>query len=80
MKIKIRLFGAFRKYSDTGELELEIPENSTVNELCGELRSLIPDEGLISESAIADESRILEKTEKIKEGSTLAILPPVCGG
>lgn len=35
---------------------------------------------LLRQSAIANESRVLEESDLVHPGMKLAILPPVCGG
>ena len=87
MKLPIRLFGAFRKYADGSELELELPEEcnlaSLKKALAAHLAELDPnfsDHALILDSAFADEKNILTEQDMIVRGTKLAILPPVCGG
>lgn len=86
--VELRLFGAFRKYEGTGPvLKLEVPVGAsvaTLKQILGQtLRQKFEDfdeDVLISESAIADEQRVLLNDEVLAPSSRLAILPPVCGG
>lgn len=87
MKVKVRLFGAFRKYGDGAELELELPQDATLTELRkafnDTLKSIDPsfsNAALIEDSAFADETSVLTDSARLIEGGTLAVLPPVCGG
>ena len=86
-RIKIRLFGTFRKWSESGEVELDIPLQATVSDL----KSVIEQElkknprtsdlsDIVFRSVLADEHRILKDSEGIEDSVTLSILPPVCGG
>jgi molybdopterin converting factor small subunit len=86
--VELRLFGAFRKYEGTAPvLTLEVPQGAsvvTLKQILGKtLRQKFEnfdEDVLISESAIADEHRILLDDEVLAPSSRLAILPPVCGG
>lgn len=88
IEIKVRLFGAFRKYEkDQSLISLEIPGDSSIEMVKDSIASYFSerfkdfsDDQLIKDSVIADERRILEPTETINHACTLAILPPVCGG
>lgn len=87
MNVKVLLFGGFRKFGNGREVEFSINPGSKVSDLrkmlALELSRLTPElssEALIRDSAIANESRILSDHESIERPSTLAILPPVCGG
>lgn len=88
IEIKVRLFGAFRKYEkDQSLISLEVPEASSVEQLKTFIASHFSekfkdfsDDQLIKDSAIADEKRVLDANDIVKSACTLAILPPVCGG
>jgi molybdopterin converting factor small subunit len=95
MNLKVRLFGAFRNYADTPEVECALPSHATQATLKMELERLLsathhshagPDEQrsrlsrLLAESALADEEKVLSETDPLRDGMRLAILPPVCGG
>lgn len=88
--VRVRLFGAFRRYEGDAELRVEVPSGTTVAALrsrVGEaLRAACPtfrDQGLLDVSVLADDERILDDGLALgeeRDGFTLAILPPVCGG
>lgn len=87
MEVKVRLFGAFRKYGNGSELQLELSENSTVRDLraalARKLTALDPgfrDQGLVEDSAFASEAEVLAETAALARGAVVAVLPPVCGG
>ncbi len=87
LEVKIRLFGAFRKYGNGSEIELKVPPLSPLsvvrNVLVAHLLHLDPDFSdvdLVNDSAFALENEILQGESKIEQACSLAILPPVCGG
>jgi molybdopterin converting factor small subunit len=86
LNLSIKMFGAFRKYHP-GTLDVSVPEGSTVSEvksaMVEALRRVHPgfaDDDLVSKSVLADNQRILDADERMTAPSSLAILPPVCGG
>lgn len=86
LNLSIKMFGAFRKYHP-GTLDVRVPEGSTVAEvksaMVEALRQVHPgfsDDDLVSKSVLADDQRVLDANERMTAPSTLAILPPVCGG
>jgi molybdopterin converting factor small subunit len=85
--IQIKLFGAFRKYSDQGEITVATETALTLGQVKSELlerlsanRTSEEIKNLLSQSAIATDRRVLEESELVLPGMNLAILPPVCGG
>lgn len=87
IEVKVRLFGAFRKYGDGREIAVGLPERSGLNELksalAGKLRAEhagFSGEGLLASSAFADESVLLPPDMKFERSCSVAVLPPVCGG
>lgn len=87
--VELRLFGAFRKYSEDSSISIEIPQkNCRVSALkegiASELVRRRPDlkdsNKLVFESALANEKEVLRDNDEIQSSCTLAILPPVCGG
>lgn len=87
IEVKVRLFGAFRKYGDGREIVLELPERSGLSELRSALAACLAenypefDEArLLEESAFADETAILASGARFEKNCSVAVLPPVCGG
>lgn len=87
IEVKVRLFGAFRKYGDGREIAVELPERSGLNELksalAGKLRAEhagFSGDGLLASSAFANEAAILSPDVRFERGCSIAVLPPVCGG
>jgi molybdopterin converting factor small subunit len=86
---KVRLFGEFRNWVSAGEVTVELGGLQTVGDLkkglVGALQSLAKTEelnSLMAVSVLAEESRILNDSEKLVDlrTSSFALLPPVCGG
>jgi len=87
MKIQVQLFGAFRKYSTTGTVVVEVKNVKSVKELkqaiaskLKETHSDFKDDELLSLSALATDDEILPDNASISGKTSVAILPPVCGG
>ncbi len=81
MKIKLQLFGAFRKYGS--EIELEIAEGGLVFDLRKSLENSLGEDSsrLIKISRFATDKIMLDDDSEINNNMTgLAILPPVSGG
>lgn len=80
LSVKIRFFGAMRRYGDA--LDLELPADSTVADLRRELITLIGDDAaaLVNHCAVASDSRLLHQQEALAGQDDLALLPPVSGG
>jgi molybdopterin converting factor small subunit len=87
MKARLRLFGEFRNFTDSAEIEVPVNDGFTVEDLksqaavqLGKLRPGYDLERLLSRSAVADENRILDPKELIGDHRWFALLPPVSGG
>ncbi len=86
-EIEIKLFGAFRKYVPTGKIILQIKDISTVKLLKEKVQEKLLEQSLeykgqnlVFESALATETEILRDEELVDGKTSLALLPPVCGG
>ncbi len=84
--LSIKMFGAFRKYHP-GTMDIAVPAGSSVqavkSAIAVALRLANPaflDDELITKSALANHQRVFTEDDQIAESSSLAILPPVCGG
>ena len=85
--IDIRLFGAFRMFSQSSTIRLSIGKNALV----ADLRGLLIDElskrferqkvaDLVAASVFANEESVVWDQSPIADHKELAMLPPVCGG
>ena len=87
IEVKIRLFGAFRKYGDGSEIRIPLPKNASINSLRSvlgtRLEELYPgfgEAGLLQDSAFANDTEILRNDSTLDRDCVVAVLPPVCGG
>jgi len=87
IKVEIQMFGALKKFSEDGVVELELKEPMNLGEvrtaLITKLNNQFHDESiktLINTSAFGNENEVLEDDAIIKASAQLALLPPVCGG
>ena len=78
--ITMRLFGAFRKYGEN--VTFTVPRGATTDVVKNELAVVLkmPDNSLIKDSVIANDSEIMDIKTALTQDCRLAILPPVCGG
>ena len=86
MNVTLRLFGAFRQYDASGQVQLELPTAARV----ADLRSALDAYGrahwsgfkpeLLRVSAFASADEVLRDAEPLPADGELAILPPVSGG
>ncbi len=85
--IRVRLFGAFRKYIPSGVISITIDRPCGTTEIKSKILQQIKSENanfcddlLIAESALANEKEILFEDAMVDNSAQLALLPPVCGG
>ncbi len=76
--INIKPFGSFRKFGKT--FDLSVPTGSTIAMIKTALQEKLNGEGLVSDSVLANENRILRDEDIVEANTKLSILPPVCGG
>ena len=87
MKIRLRLFGAFRDCEPGGEIEIEVAPGADV----AGLRMAFDAHaraawgarypaGLLKVSAFASETDVLDEQQSLAGLHGLAVLPPVSGG
>jgi molybdopterin converting factor small subunit len=90
IRVRVELFGAFRKYSKEGVISFEVPRGTTVSKVRGHLVEALRREcpsfdgvALVESSVLAAEREILDEGQPLGTGTDLvqlAVLPPVCGG
>ncbi len=78
--VDMRLYGAFRTYSD--HVRLTVAQGASVTEVRDALCRVLGPQSrdLVLDSAIANDSEILPSGFIIDTDASLSILPPVCGG
>lgn len=81
MKIRLLAFATAREALGCGELEVEVPVGSTVADLARLLREEYPEVAPIwSRLAVAVDGDLAQAQSELREGSEVALLPPVSGG
>lgn len=82
MRVTVRLFATYRELAGTGELTLDLDEDSvTVGDALRRLADAIP--GLAGQRhapLTACNLRHVTATHRLRDGDELAIFPPVSGG
>lgn len=81
MKIRLLAFATAREALGRGELELEVPDGSTVADLARLLRTDYPDlTPTWPRLAVAVDGDLAQPDVELHENSEVALLPPVSGG
>ena len=85
MQIHLALFGAFRDYDASGQIQLQVEGGQVAD-----LRAALQQYGqqhwpgfrpeLLANSAFANERQILRDGEPLPGDGRMAVLPPVSGG
>jgi MoaE-MoaD fusion protein len=76
MTVRVRLFAALRERAGSGELELELPEGSSVGDVWAALGLGDEPPGLL----FARNRTYAEPTQALENGDEVAVIPPVSGG
>jgi molybdopterin synthase sulfur carrier subunit len=91
MKVKVKLFGPFRRLLDQEEIEMELQAGNDVQDLLCILSSslevrkeIIEEKGDVDNVAILKNGRHIQSLEglstKLEEGDEIVIVPPSGGG
>jgi len=88
MRVKIRLFAAFREAAGTKEVELELSENSKVIDVIRKLAEhfpklkemLLKGDKMRNDYHVVKGGRWLKENDLLIDGDQIAIFPPVGGG
>ncbi len=79
MRIRVRLFAAYKEVAGEEELLMELPDGATVGDAVGALEARFP--GLaLGEGMAAVNAAFAGRDTQLKDGDELAFLPPVSGG
>lgn len=87
-EIQVSLFGAFRDLMPSGICQISIRGDETVTQIKALLGQKLSESpiakfdisALLSKSALATEMKVLSENDTLHGESSIAILPPVCGG
>jgi molybdopterin converting factor subunit 1 len=81
MKVRVRCFAAARELVGTGELIVEVPEGSTLNQLLEQIRGRFPKLDRLSGSLLFSVNREYALGERrLAAQDEVALIPPVSGG
>lgn len=81
--IQVRLFGAFRGYSQRHRLRMTVNDYATVADLRSALARMMRDPGaarLLDRSAFGTDEQILRPQDSLPKSGAIHLLPPVSGG
>ncbi len=81
MKVHLRFFSMYRDVVGKTSLSIQMPENSTLNELIEELITKFPRLRAYKDTIILAVNRdFADLGTKLKDGDEVALMPPVGGG
>ena len=81
MKVKVLYFSSIKDKLKKSSEEFEIKEGTTISEFLNILKSKYPEISKSFESSMfAVNEEYVEQSFSLKEGDTVAIIPPVSGG
>lgn len=80
MELKILYFGISRDQTNKDEEDLDVRENLTAGAFKKELMEMYPKLEDIESFALAVNETYADDSLMLKEGDTIAIIPPVSGG
>lgn len=81
MKVKVKLFAAFREVVGTKEEDIDLPSGTTVSGLLDDYIRRFPALGRYREHIILSVNREYGAPSRVlKEGDEVSFLPPVTGG
>jgi molybdopterin converting factor subunit 1 len=81
LKILVKFFASHREYAGVSELEIEVPDQSTISELLDILFQRFPDLQKLKDETIVSQNKIFAEPEnKLTAGDEVALFPPVSGG
>lgn len=81
MRVQIKLFASLREAVGTGNLERELGEGATVQDLLDDLQGEHPRlAGLTQRSIISVNQEFATPDGRLRDGDEVAIFPPVSGG
>jgi molybdopterin synthase catalytic subunit/molybdopterin converting factor small subunit len=76
VNVRVRLFAALRERAGAGSLEIEVPDGATVGDVWPRLELGDEPAGLL----YARNRAYVDRTEALRAGDEVAVIPPVSGG
>jgi len=81
IKVRAELYSRLKEIVDASVIELSLPENATVANLFEQLKKRYPELGDFDKSVLFGMGvEFVDRNHEIKDGDTIAIMPPVQGG
>ena len=88
MEIQLKLYGSSKQLSDNEVLQLELPENSNIQNLRDCLNKLVSEKKLksnlgdLSKTAafFSDKDEVVSDKYKLKNKELISVIPPIGGG
>lgn len=80
VELKVLYFGVSRDQTNKGEEDLVVMENLTAGELKKKLMEMYPKLEDVQSFALAVNESYADDEMMLKDGDTVAIIPPVSGG
>ena len=81
MDLRIELYGVLQRLAGTRDLMVELPEGSTAADAMALLLPRSPELARrLPLCAVAVGDRIVPRDERLVDGATLVLIPPVSGG
>ena len=88
MEIQLKLYGSSKQLSDNEVLQLELPENSNIQNLRDCLNKLVSEKKLksnlgdLSKTAafFSEENEVVNDKYRLKYKELISVIPPIGGG
>jgi molybdopterin synthase sulfur carrier subunit len=81
MKVRVELYSRLKEIVDASLLELSLPENATVKDLFEQLKKSYPKLRDFEKSILFGIGvEFVDRNQRLNEGDTIALMPPVQGG
>jgi len=81
MKVRTEFYSRLKEIVDACVIELSLPQNATVNDLFEQLKRRDPELRDFDKSVLFGIGvEFVDRNHELKDGDTVAIMPPVQGG
>lgn len=81
MRVRVKFYSSFREVTGTPEMYLDMPMDSTVNDLVDKLLDMFPKFRLQSDEIVVSINKMsVPMDSNLNEGDEVSFLPPVTGG
>ena len=81
MRVRVKFYSSFREVTGTPEMYLEMPIDSTVNDVVSKLLDMFPKLRLQTDEIVVSlNKRSAPMDSSLDDGDEVSFLPPVTGG